>query len=277
MYPEVIMIRQRLLSKTYELKLAPSMQCIIDRTIETVTNPASSITDILKIIEIDPSISAKILGIANSAYYNRGTNTCDLHHALIKIGLNELKNVILCLLIVDNLLKELKIRFSDLLEFWRHSIYVAHSAKILAEKTLDYEPQKAYIVSLLHDIGKMVFYSEIDDYSKITHGVDVRERPIWETERECFGIDHQEIGYIIAKKWRLPETVCSVIGNHHNTCNSENNNRNLLKITRLVDGFFYCQDTNGSPEKLILLKEKDNIRMEVKKNMAIININSHAG
>jgi len=44
-----------------------------------------------------------------------------------------------------------------------------------------------------------------------------------------------------------------------------------------ITSFFYCQDTNGSPEKLILLKEKNNIRMEVKKNMAIININSHAG
>ncbi|MCX8111411.1 MAG: HDOD domain-containing protein [Syntrophorhabdaceae bacterium] len=267
------MTRQRLLSKTYDLKLAPSMKCIIDRTIETIVNPNSSIMDILKIIEIDPSLSAKILGIANSAYYNRGTNTYDLHHALIKIGFDEIKNIIFCLLVVDNLLKVLKIRFSDLLEFWRHSIYVAHSARILAEKTLDDEPQKAYIVSLLHDIGKIVFYSEIEDYSKIVHEAKERQKPIWETERELFAIDHQEIGYVIAKKWRLPETVCSVIGNHHDLTNSENNNRNLLKITILVDNFFYCKDTNGSPEKLILLKEKDNIKMEVKKNMEIININ----
>lgn len=270
------MKRQRLLSKTYELKLAPSMQCIIDRTIEIITNPASSITDLIKIIEIDPSLSAKVLGIANSAYYNRGTNTCDLQHALIKIGFEELKNIIFCLLVVDNILKGLKIRFSDLLEFWRHSVYVAHSAKILAEKTLDDEPQKAYIVSLLHDIGKIVFYSEIEDYSKMVHGVDVRQKPIWETERELFGIDHQEIGYIIAKKWRLPETICTVIGDHHESKNIGRNNRNLLKITRLVDSFFYCKDTNGSPEKLILLKEKDNIKMEVKKDMEIININYHA-
>ncbi|MBP8626765.1 MAG: HDOD domain-containing protein [Syntrophorhabdales bacterium] len=269
------MVRQRLLSKAFELRIAPSLQCIIDSVIEIATNAGSSLQDMLKIVEVDPALTAKVLSIANSAYYNRGTVTQDLNHALIKIGLNEAKNILLCLLLVENMLRTLRIRLKDLLEFWRHSLYVASSARIFAEKTLEYDPQKVYVASLLHDIGKVILYSDMDNYSDIVRMAYEKEIPVWEREREEYGTDHQEVGYIIAKKWRLPEGISYVIYRHHEPRYGEEKYNGLIRINMIADNFYYSQDTNGGPEMSILLKEKNNITMELDKVMEIINIHDH--
>ncbi|HOJ43162.1 MAG TPA: HDOD domain-containing protein [Syntrophorhabdaceae bacterium] len=265
-------VQQRLFDKAFELKIAPSLRCLIDRIIFLITDPNSSINDIYKILNQDPGLSAKILSIANSAYYNRGYPLYDLHQALINIGLEEAKNILLCLMLMDGL-KD-KLRFKDLFMFWKHSLFVATSARILAEKTLDDNPQVAYMGALLHDIGKVVFYSEIKDYHMLIQDALSDEKEIDMAERELFGTDHQEIGYIIAKKWRLPEVIASVIQSHHNKENRKD--MTLLKIIRISDIFFYCSETNGDPEKLILINEKENINLELKKNMEVLNIIAHA-
>ncbi|MCX7966357.1 MAG: HDOD domain-containing protein, partial [Syntrophorhabdaceae bacterium] len=74
-------IQERLLNKAFEIKIAPSLKCLVDRIIFLITNPNSSINDIYKILYKDPALSAKILSIANSAYYNRGYPIYDLHQA----------------------------------------------------------------------------------------------------------------------------------------------------------------------------------------------------
>lgn len=266
------MLRQRLLSKASGLKIAPSLQCIVDKAIEVATNPNSSTTDILKIVELDPGISAKILSISNSAYYNRGTITHDINHALIKIGFDEAKNILLCLLLVENMLRTLKLKFRDLLEYWKHSLYVASSARIFAEKSLEYNPKKAYMASLLHDIGKIILYGELENYMEMASAAYEKGISIWNMEREEYGADHQEIGYIIAKKWRLPEEICSVIKNHHNPDYGEEKFSTLIKINKIADNFYYMKESKEVPEMTILLKEKNNIMKEMEKNMEIISI-----
>ncbi len=268
------MVRQRLLSMASELKIAPSLQCIIDKAIEIATNPNTSITDILNIIELDPGISAKVLSVANSAYYNRGTITHDLNHALIKIGFDEAKNILLCLLLVENMLRTLKLRFRDLFEYWRHSLYVASSARVFAEKSLEYDPKKAYMASLLHDIGKIILYAELENYKEMASAAYEKDISVCHMEREEYGTDHQEIGYIIAKKWRLPEDICSVIKNHHDPRFEENKFHALIKINMIADSFYHSKDLQNVPEMTILLKEKDNITREMEKHMEIINIHN---
>jgi len=266
-------IRERLYNNAFELKIAPSLQCLIDRIIFLITDSNSSINDIYKVLNQDPGLSARILSIANSAYYNRGYPLYDLHQALVNIGLEEAKNIILCLILMDGIKGRLK--FKDLFRFWRHSVFVATSAKILAEKTLDENPQLAYMGALLHDIGRIVFYSEIIDYEVLIKDLTTtHKKERFMAEKELFGIDHQEIGYIIAKKWGLPEGITSIIKNHHNSENGKG--KTLLKIIRMSDMFFYCRETNGDPEKLILINEEENINLELKKNMEVLNIITYA-
>lgn len=267
-------IQERLFNKAFEIKMAPSLKCLTDRVIFLITDPNSSINDIYRILYQDPGLSAKILSIANSAYYNRGYPVYDLHQALINIGIEEAKNIIFCLLLMNELKDRLK--FRDLFNFWNHSIFVATSARILSEKTLDDNPQIAYIGALLHDIGKIVFYSEIKDYDRLVQHFRTNQKDVCEVERELFGTDHQDIGDIIARKWRLPDAITAVIKHHHNFEYKNGEKKLLVKNTRISDAFFYCNETNGDPEKIILLNEKKNILSELEKNMEVLNIITYA-
>lgn len=267
-------IKERLFSKAFDLKIAPSLKCLVDRIIFLITDPDTSINDIYKILYQDPALSAKILSIANSAYYNRGYSVCDLHQALINIGLEEVKNIILCLVLMNGLKDKLK--FKDLFRYWNHSIFVAVSARVLSEKTLEDSPQATYACALLHDIGKIVFYSEIEGYEDSIKGLITDERETCRIEKELFDTDHQEIGYIIAKKWKLPEDIINVISAHHDLNYKDERDKTYVKFTRIADNFFYCNETNGDPEKLILIKEKRNIYSEIKKNMEVLNIIAYA-
>jgi putative nucleotidyltransferase with HDIG domain len=267
------MIRQTLINRAATLKIIPSQQVIIDTVIRILNGTNSSVKDLSDVLRYDLFLSSKIISIANSAYYNRGVEIFSLSQAIINIGFQETKSIIVCLLFMENIRKTLKLKDEDLLTFWKHSIYVACSAKVLSEKTLAEEPQKAYISSLLHDIGKIVFYAEVDDYNSIVRGADTNGNSLNKIENKIFGIDHQEIGHIIAIKWKLPEAMSHVIRYHHEQDPFEEKYKHLVKITQTADRFLLNPDYYADPEHLILLKEKGNIEREIKKNMEVLNIN----
>ncbi|MCX5815094.1 MAG: HDOD domain-containing protein [Proteobacteria bacterium] len=267
------MVRQTLINRAAALKIIPSLQGIVDTVIKILNDSNSSAKGLSDVIRYDLSLSSKIISIANSAYYNRGVEIFSLPQAIINIGFQETKSIIVCLLFMENIRKTLKLRDEDLLTFWKHSIYVACSAKVLSEKTLAEEPQKVYISSLLHDIGKIVFYAEVDNYNSIVCGANTNGNSLNKIENNIFGIDHQEIGHIIAMKWKLPEAISHVIRYHHEQQPFEEEYKHLVKITQTADRFLLNPDYHADPESLILLKEKENIEREIKKHMEVLNIN----
>jgi putative nucleotidyltransferase with HDIG domain len=101
-------------------------------------------------------------------------------------------------------------------ELWHHSVATALMAEKLAQEFRKRKVLTAYTAGLLHDIGKTV----LDLYAKIYLHIDlsqIRKAGIQfiEAERRALGIDHQELGQIIARRWQFPGEVTVAIGNHH--------------------------------------------------------------
>jgi HD-like signal output (HDOD) protein len=265
-------MRQKLLNRAAELKIIQSLNGSINNAIRVLNNSELSVGDVCDIIKCNIFLSSRIIGIANSVYYNRGAEIFSLSQAIINIGLQETKNIITCLLFMENIKNTIKLKQNDHLEFWKHSLLTACAAKILAEKTFTEEPNKAYISSLLHDIGKIVFYAEVDNYHLIVHKKYINGNSLSKIEKELFGVDHQEIGYIIGLKWRLPEAICHVIGYHHEH-GIIDKYRHLIRIARISSDFFRNPDYKKNPEQLILLKEINNIENEINKFMEVLDLN----
>ena len=125
---------------------------------------------------------------------------------------------------------------------------------------------------MLHDIGKIIFYADVVNYHSFMQKANMNGNSLAEIEKDAVGIDHQEIGYIIGKKWKLPEAICSVIKHHHEQA-PEDKYKNLIRITQLSDNFFRRPDYNANPEQLILSKEKDGIEQEINRYLEVLNIN----
>ncbi|MCX5811572.1 MAG: HDOD domain-containing protein [Proteobacteria bacterium] len=259
-------MRGNLLSRAADLKVIPTLSTIIDKVFAVLSNKNSSFSDLSDVIKYDQAISSKVISIANSAYYSRGIEIYSLQRAMINIGYEEVKGIITCLLFMESILKQLKLKEEDLLVLWKHSMYVACASKILSEKTFVEDPMKVYTIALLHDIGKIVFYMSADNYSEIVKEAGAQEKSITQMEKERFGIDHQETGYAISLKWKFPLEFSHVIRYHHENSN-ETQYESLLNLIRVADRFSVSPNSVSGTEGYILMKEKDTIAKELKNIM----------
>jgi putative nucleotidyltransferase with HDIG domain len=255
-------IRGNLLSKAADIKVIPTMSTLIDKVFTILSDRNASFSDLNDIIKYDQAISSKVISIANSAYYSRGIEIYTLQRAMINIGYEEVKGIITCLLFMESILKQLKLKEEDLLSLWKHSMYVACASKILSEKILVEDPSKVYTIALLHDIGKIVFYMSTDNYGEIIRESNAQGKSIDQTEKERFGIDHQETGYTISLKWKLPLEFSHVIRYHHENTN-DTQYESLLKLIRAADEFSVSPNNVSGSEGYILMNEKDTIAREM--------------
>ena len=238
-------IREELLTKAKTLRVLPTLSTVVDRVFDVLNDKNASFRELVDIVRYDQAISSKIISIANSAYYSRGVKIMSLQRAMIVIGLEELKYIVTCLVFLEGILSKLALRDEDLMELWGHSVYVAHAAKVLSANTLVEEPEKVFTVALVHDIGKVILYMYLNDYRHLINGCNGKRKDLCEEERSRFGIDHQEIGYYMSMKWRLPAEFGKVIRYHHDNI-SVGECEALLGIIRTADQFRY-RSRNGWP------------------------------
>ncbi len=263
--------REHLISRASEIKMIPTLHAIAERVFTVLDNSNSSFNDLSNIVKYDQAITSKIISIANSAYYSRGVEIFNLQRAMLTIGFEEVRSIVTCILLMEGIMKLLKLKEEDLLILWKHSIEVACAARILSERLFVEDPQKVFTASLLHDIGKIIFYAFSPKYKTMQReakpGTDIAA-----LEREHFGIDHQETGDIIARKWKFPADFAKVVRNHHKEL--PHHNDGLLRLVGASDRFFARTLGSKSNEALILDKERDTIAFEVNKIMKFMQLDA---
>jgi putative nucleotidyltransferase with HDIG domain len=264
-------VRDELLNRATDLKVIPTLSNVMERVLHVMEDKDSSFVDLSNVIKHDQAISSKVISIANSAYYSRGIEIFNMERAMISIGFDEVKSIVMCILFIDTILKKLKLKEEDLVALWKHSIHVACAAKVLAEKTFADEPQKVYTISLLHDIGKVIFYMGADGYVQMVREAEMIGKDLVALERDRFGIDHQEIGYVIALKWKFPDEFTNAIRYHHEN-QQAGRDEALMNLIRCADRFSTMPQTLTGPEGYILTKTKDVVAREMQKIMDFLNL-----
>jgi putative nucleotidyltransferase with HDIG domain len=263
--------RERLLTKAKTLKVLPSLHDIIDKVFSVLNDRNSSFDQLENVIQYDQAICSKIMSIANSAYFCRGLKILNLHRAMVVIGFEEIKNIITCLVFLDEILKKMKLRQDHFRSLWYHSLYVAYTAKILSARTFVEDPEKTFTVALLHDVGKIILYMSHEGYGDMLRECQESGKDLCAEERDLFGTDHQEIGYYMGVKWRFPDEFNSVIRNHHSG-KGGGQYEMLLRLVRIADRFAGHPDENLGMEGLILVNEKEKIESEIGRIMELLGM-----
>ncbi|HBA56020.1 MAG TPA: hypothetical protein DCZ04_16635 [Syntrophorhabdus aromaticivorans] len=268
-------LREQLIDRIKTLQILPTLDNVAEKLLVILDDKNSSFHDLNNVIKYDQAISSKVISIANSAYYSRGVEIFSLQRAMITIGYEEVKNIVTCLLFVENILKELKLRSDLLLELWKHSVYVACAARVLAGRIFSEDPQKVFTVALLHDIGKIILYMAVEDYSELVQDTVGKGKSLNKVEMARFGTNHEELGYILSVKWRFPEEFSQVIRCHHEGAVPEKY-QPLLRMVRAADRFTTASiHHNADPETFILLKEREGIMKEMRKIMNFFQLDGH--
>lgn len=196
----------------------PGFSVTVTKVISLSNNLKSSPKDLIHAISLDPSLTAKVLSLINSAYFGMREPVLSLNRAVILLGINTIKNAALGSAVLTTLKIRNDFKWFTAEEFWEHSLGVAVGAKILAQHIgiSMQERDEYFIAGLLHDMGKVIFVQHaVDDYSRIADPSYRPELTKTEVETKMFGISHPELGELIAKKWELPPQLAQTIGQHH--------------------------------------------------------------
>jgi HD-like signal output (HDOD) protein len=190
----------------------PAMPSSAHRAFQISTNPRAEAADFVSLIESDEGLSGRVLKIANSVFFDRGTPSHTVEQAVLVIGMNELRS-----LLTSNSLVEMFPSPSPMRKtLWHHDIGVALASRTLARRLLPSRADFAFISGLMHDIGKLFLLQRAPlDYEKIVDEVARTGCSFAEAEQEAFPFDHTQVGQLIGERWNFPPDLLRVVRDHH--------------------------------------------------------------
>ncbi len=196
-------------------KLA-SLPEVCVRVNEMVDDPRSSAAAIGKVISRDTALTAQLLRLANSSFYNFPSNISTISRAIMIIGERELRYLVLALSAVRTF-TNIPVELTNMAVFWRHNVYCAVLARLIANRCHVLHSERLFVAGMLHDIGQLVMMSRVPDLARLAlqRASDGHET-LHEAEQEVIGCDHAEVGRVLLEQWKLPLVLCETVGCHHN-------------------------------------------------------------
>jgi len=203
----------------------PAFPKSVQRVVQLTSDINAPAKEIVRVIESDPVMTVKILKVINSAFYGLPQKITSIQRAVVHMGLNTIKNLALSVAAMGVLKPTNKADFNTQ-DFLLHSLTTASICRLLAEKlnVKGSECSDYFVAGLLHDFGKIVFAEFDPDNFKLALEKSLeKDIPLHQTETEFMGINHTQVGKILAEKWELDPILIDAIEHHH-----DNNSKNLL-------------------------------------------------
>ncbi len=201
---------------TLDVQEIPIFSPVLARLLEIFSNEDASIQALSRVVNTDPGLSARVLGLVNSAVFGLTQKVTDLSEAVVFLGVDGVKRLALGIIVFDKIVKSGKHKQFDRLFFWRHCLSVATLAMAIAEQTGSVNPGEAYACGLLHDFGKILFDLQgCVNYGEFIATLANATNPMISDERELMGMGHDDLGAYYASRWNLPRTLVLAIKYHH--------------------------------------------------------------
>lgn len=227
-----------LLGQVRELASLPTLYREI---LERLHSPEAHITDIAALMSQDPAICAKMLKVANSAFFSLPREICDGFEAVMLLGLERTKALVLMTHYLSMFELPANAPFS-VDAFWTHSMATASFAwSIVQRETADTQrADEAFTGGLLHDLGKLILISNTAElYGRAVALAAARDLCSWEAEQEVFGVTHEILGACLLGTWGLPLVLLEAIASHHHPCEHVGNEFTLLTAVHVADALAY--------------------------------------
>jgi diguanylate cyclase (GGDEF)-like protein len=232
-------MNEALLEKIRNCPNLPSLPTIAVQVLDLAQRPDADIAEMARIISRDPALSSKILKTVNSSFYGRSQHVSTISHALVILGLQSVKTLVLGFSLVKNLTKSKAKGFKHI-NYWKRSIYAATAARSLAAKVGLLQTEEAFLSALLMDIGMLVLDLVLEDeYSELSAKVE-SHKDLAGVEQQSLGMDHAEVGGMLAQQWKLPPLLTMPILYHHRP--AETPDPALSQLVELVSIGGRCAD-----------------------------------
>ncbi len=179
--------------------------------------PGATGAELSTVLANDPTLSARVLRIVNSAFYGVRREVTSVATAVSVLGFSAIRSVVIATSLTRLFRGVPSGSAFAAPELWRHSIAVATASRMIAIKVPGVDPDIAFLSGLMHDIGIIVELQAMPDaFHHVILAVDADPtRTFREAERSQIGTDHEVIGAALCRSWRFPELLVRAVEFHH--------------------------------------------------------------
>ena len=196
----------------------PPLEGTILKLAELLRDMNVSTRQIADAVGCDPVLAARVLRLANSSFYCRLSTHTSLLKAIDAIGTKSIYDMVMLGAMSDRFAKEIGNTVVGR-TIWQHSIAVGLVAREISHELGLRGVEEAFACGLLHDIGKILLFSaDPDVFSAMQE--QKNEQEMMAAEESAYGFNHATLGGHLGQKWRIPDSICSVIIHHHNPARS---------------------------------------------------------
>ncbi|MGD9200010.1 MAG: HDOD domain-containing protein [Chitinispirillia bacterium] len=209
----------------------PSFPQIFYKIENILSDPESSVSDIVNVLKYDPGITSRVLRLANSAYIGIPQTVSSLKNAVIILGQKRIHSLVLTWSILS-MFKSFRCYSFNLKRYWKHSVTVGTIGESIAKHLKRYEivePEEVFCSGILHDIGKLVL--SIFEPETISNAFKEAQRtntPFFQNEDNS--VSHSKIGSIVASNWKFPQNLIDAIQFHHSPFKMETVKKTVLIV-----------------------------------------------
>ncbi|RMG66357.1 MAG: HDOD domain-containing protein [Calditrichaeota bacterium] len=199
-----------------QIKKLPTINAVAFQVIQLCSDSDTSISQLVKVISVDQSLTSQVLRIANSSYFNYPRKITTLERAIVILGFNLLRDIAVSIAIYS-LYKGFSAQSGvDLGAQWRHSITTAFTGRAIAEKLDPAAKEVLYIAGLLHDLGKLVELRLLpEEFPMLVEKSRQEGLRLDVVERRLLGFHHGDVGAALLERWNLPEKLHQSTRYHH--------------------------------------------------------------
>lgn len=187
----------------------PTLPSVLDEVTKLVDDPNSSTEQVAKVISQDQVLSAKVLKMVNSPIYGFPGRITTIQHALVLLGLNVIRGIIISTSVFDIIQQAMS-------GLWEHSLGCAMASGAIAKAAGFEDPEEFTVAGLLHDLGKVVTAVQLPELNEaVRMTVQKKDLSYYEAERDILGFGHDRINAWLARHWHLPPNVREAMTFHH--------------------------------------------------------------
>jgi putative nucleotidyltransferase with HDIG domain len=235
-------VEYRLKKVSAYISRMPSLSTTVTKVLEICNTPDASANDLNRVISYDPVLTGQVLKLINSAYYGLRSRVTSLTRAIIMLGVNTVKNLVLATSVLASFKRGRYVKGISMDSFWAHSLCVGSIAKAVAKikKVSLLEQEEFFVAGLLHDLGKLPMIACFGQLYEKAFSESQRDKIyLFEAENTHIGFNHCQVGLLIATKWQLNKEMQHAMAHHHTPLEDQIPGSDLLYYTSLANQMAY--------------------------------------
>jgi len=231
-----------------ELRL-PILPDSVSRVMRLVDKPEVNMGELAQVIELDPVLAVKTVGVANSAYYRGAEPAVSVHQALMRMGLGHARNVVVAVALRSSLFRVAGYE-SEAQEVWLHSLYSALATQAVLSEIPPWQ-DSGFLLGLSHDIGRIAMLN----FAAEARGRDRKHRgPDRAVVQEVSDLIHAGLGALAVDSWGFSEEFSRVIADHHKSNTIEDHRIVLARALAVGDAIAHHVRDGGPVEDVSMDK-----------------------